>query len=52
LGPYATRLRENVAALLSTSGSRVSIKAKTPEGLNLPETAMAQVVILLRYKQP
>jgi 2-C-methyl-D-erythritol 2,4-cyclodiphosphate synthase len=52
LGPYATRLRENVAALLGTSGSRVSIKAKTPEGLDLPETAMAQVVILLRYKQP
>ena len=46
--PLREQLRESVAALLGISSDRVSIKAKTPEGLSLPSTAIAQVVVLLR----
>lgn len=46
--PLREQLRESVAALLEIPGDRVSIKGKTPEGLTTPDTAIAQVAVLLR----
>jgi 2-C-methyl-D-erythritol 2,4-cyclodiphosphate synthase len=47
IGPHALRLRENIAELLKIAVSAVSVKAKTPEGLGTPDTAIAHVVVLL-----
>ncbi|MGE5112568.1 MAG: 2-C-methyl-D-erythritol 2,4-cyclodiphosphate synthase [Acidobacteriaceae bacterium] len=47
IGPHANAIRECLAELLSVEPSCIGIKAKTPEGLNLDNTAMAQVVVLL-----
>ena len=47
IGPHANAIRERVAELLSVEPSCIGIKAKTPEGLNLDNTAIAQVVVLL-----
>ncbi|HXE92104.1 MAG TPA: 2-C-methyl-D-erythritol 2,4-cyclodiphosphate synthase [Terriglobales bacterium] len=47
VGPHALRIRKHVAGLLGVAVSAVSLKAKTPEGLGLRNTAMAQVVVLL-----
>lgn len=51
IGPYALRIQSSVAKLLGIPASSVSIKAKTPEGLGLRNTAMAQVVVLLERKR-
>ncbi|MGH9394043.1 MAG: 2-C-methyl-D-erythritol 2,4-cyclodiphosphate synthase [Terriglobales bacterium] len=45
--PLQAQLRESLAVLLGTTSDRISIKAKSPEGLNLPTTAIAQVTLLL-----
>jgi len=45
--PLREQLRESVAQLLSVPSDRISIKGKTPEGLAAPNTAIAQVVVLL-----
>jgi 2-C-methyl-D-erythritol 2,4-cyclodiphosphate synthase len=50
IGPHATRIRKQVAGLLSVPVSAVSLKAKTPEGLGLRNTAIAQVVVLLQRR--
>ncbi|HYG99866.1 MAG TPA: 2-C-methyl-D-erythritol 2,4-cyclodiphosphate synthase [Terriglobales bacterium] len=47
IGPHATAIRARMAELLGIELSRVSVKAKTPEGLNLPNTASAHVIVLL-----
>jgi 2-C-methyl-D-erythritol 2,4-cyclodiphosphate synthase len=47
IGPHAAAIRARVAELLGTPGDCVGLKAKTPEGLNLDNTAMAHVVVLL-----
>ncbi len=47
LGPYRDSIRASLADLLSTGIEAISIKAKTPEGLNWPGTAVAQVTVLL-----
>lgn len=47
IGPYALAIRARMAGLLGIDVSCVSVKAKTPEGLNLPNTAAAHVVVLL-----
>jgi 2-C-methyl-D-erythritol 2,4-cyclodiphosphate synthase len=47
IGPHARAIRERVANLLGIPVSCVSVKAKTPEGLNLPNTASAHVIVLL-----
>ncbi len=47
IGPRAKEIQENVAKLLKIEASAVGIKAKTPEGLNLDNTAVAHVVVLL-----
>jgi 2-C-methyl-D-erythritol 2,4-cyclodiphosphate synthase len=40
-------IRERVAELLNIETGCVGVKAKTPEGLNLENTAVAHVVVLL-----
>jgi len=47
IGPHATAIRSRVARLLGVHASCVGLKAKTPEGLNLENAAIAHVVVLL-----
>jgi len=47
ISPIAGEMREHVADLLSLNASDVSIKAKTPEGLNVDHVAQAHAVVLL-----
>jgi len=47
IGPIAFEMRERVAELLSVDLSRVSIKAKTPEGMNLDHVAQAYAIVLI-----
>jgi 2-C-methyl-D-erythritol 2,4-cyclodiphosphate synthase len=49
--PHADSIRARIAGLLSLDVSRVSVKAKTPEGLNLPNTAAAHAVVLLETRR-
>src|ERR1700733_9848503 len=44
IGPHATQIRTHVAQLLGVAPNCVGLKAKTPEGLNLENTAVAHVV--------
>ena len=48
ISPIAGEMRERVAILLDVLPNAVSIKAKTPEGLNLDHTAQAHAVVLLQ----
>jgi 2-C-methyl-D-erythritol 2,4-cyclodiphosphate synthase len=41
-----------VAELLGVQGDCVGLKAKTPEGLNLENAALAHVVVLLEKVKP
>jgi 2-C-methyl-D-erythritol 2,4-cyclodiphosphate synthase len=47
ISPIAGEMRDRVADLLSLNASDVSIKAKTPEGLNVDHVAQAHAVVLL-----
>ena len=47
IGPHSVAIRERVAKLLCIPSDCVGLKAKTPEGLNLENTAVAHVVVLL-----
>ena len=47
IGPHAATIRARVAELLGVHADCVGLKAKTPEGLNLENTAVAHVVVLL-----
>lgn len=47
IGPHAATIRECVAGLLGVPTDRVGLKAKTPEGLNTENAAIAHVVVLL-----
>ncbi|MGA8432836.1 MAG: 2-C-methyl-D-erythritol 2,4-cyclodiphosphate synthase [Candidatus Sulfotelmatobacter sp.] len=47
IGPHAAEIRTRVAELLGVPSDSVGLKAKTPEGLNLDNTAIAHVVVLL-----
>jgi 2-C-methyl-D-erythritol 2,4-cyclodiphosphate synthase len=47
IGPHSASIRARVAELLDLPGDCVGLKAKTPEGLNLDNTAMAHVAVLL-----
>ncbi len=47
IGPHASAIQSNVAKLLNVETSAVGLKAKTPEGMNLDNTALAHVVVLL-----
>ena len=55
LGPYKPAIRERVAVLLGLDPSRVSIKARTHEGLDAVgrgEAIAAQAVVLLDDRRP
>lgn len=47
IGPHAATIRGRVAQLLGIHIDCVGLKAKTPEGLNLENTAVAHVVVLI-----
>lgn len=47
IGPHAANIRQRLAELLNIESDCVSVKAKTPEGLNQENTASAHVVVLL-----
>jgi 2-C-methyl-D-erythritol 2,4-cyclodiphosphate synthase len=52
IGPHAPAIRAHVAELLGLRSDRVGLKAKTPEGLNLENAAIAHVVVLLEKATP
>jgi len=47
IGPHAAAIRARVAELLGVQVNCVGLKAKTPEGLELENAAVAHVVVLL-----
>jgi 2-C-methyl-D-erythritol 2,4-cyclodiphosphate synthase len=47
IGPHTAAIRARVAELLGLRGDCVGLKAKTPEGLNLDNAAIAHAVVLL-----
>jgi 2-C-methyl-D-erythritol 2,4-cyclodiphosphate synthase len=47
IGPHASSIRARVAELLGIPVNCVGLKAKTPEGLNLDNAAIAHVAVLL-----
>src|SRR5579863_1055624 len=49
IGPIAGEMRARVADLLCIHIDQVSIKAKTPEGLNLDHVAQCQAVALVEH---
>lgn len=51
IGPHAAAIRAHVAHLLGVESDCVGLKAKTPEGLNLENTAVAHVVVLLEARK-
>ncbi len=51
IGPIAGEMRARVAELLDVPLDRVSIKAKTPEGLNLDHVAQCHAVALVERVQ-
>ena len=51
IGPHAEKIRERVAELLGINEDCVGLKAKTPEGLNLENTAVAHVVVLVEKQK-
>ena len=51
IGPYAAEIRSRVAGLLGIPGDCVGLKAKTPEGLNNDNAAVAHVVVLLQKRK-
>ena len=52
IGPHAPAIRKHVAELLGIRGDCIGLKAKTPEGLNLDNAAIAHVVVLLQKSSP
>ena len=51
MGPHAQRIQKQVAKLLGVAPAAVGVKAKTPEGLGMKNTAIAQVAVLLERKK-
>jgi len=52
IGPHAASIRTRVAELLGVHCECVGLKAKTPEGLNLDNAAIAHVAVLLQTVKP
>jgi 2-C-methyl-D-erythritol 2,4-cyclodiphosphate synthase len=50
IGPHAAAIRARVSELLGIPGDCVGLKAKTPEGMNLEDAALAHVVVLLERR--
>jgi 2-C-methyl-D-erythritol 2,4-cyclodiphosphate synthase len=51
IGPHAAAIRGRVAELVGIAAGCVGLKAKSPEGLNLENTAVAHVVVLLEARR-
>ena len=51
IGPHAKRIQQQVAKLLGVAPAAVGVKAKTPEGLGMKNTAIAQVAVLLERRK-
>jgi 2-C-methyl-D-erythritol 2,4-cyclodiphosphate synthase len=51
IGPHALAIRKRVAELLGTNCECVGLKAKTPEGLNFDQAALAHAVVLLEKRR-
>jgi 2-C-methyl-D-erythritol 2,4-cyclodiphosphate synthase len=51
IGPHAEAIRVHVACLLGIDADCVGLKAKTPEGLNLENAAVAHVAVLLEMRK-
>ena len=51
IGPNAASIRVRVAELLGVHCNCVGLKAKTPEGLNTENAAIAHVVVLLEKRE-
>jgi 2-C-methyl-D-erythritol 2,4-cyclodiphosphate synthase len=51
IGPHAIAIREHVAELLGIPADCVGLKAKTPEGLDIENAAIANAVVLLEKKR-
>jgi 2-C-methyl-D-erythritol 2,4-cyclodiphosphate synthase len=47
IGPHCAAIRDRVAKLLNISLDRVGLKAKTPEGMDTENAAIAHAVVLL-----
>jgi 2-C-methyl-D-erythritol 2,4-cyclodiphosphate synthase len=47
IAPHTAEIRARIAEMLSLPDNCIGIKAKTPEGLNLENAAIAHVVVLL-----
>ena len=52
IGPHAAGIRARVAELMGIAEDCVGLKAKTPEGLNLDNAAIAHVAVLLEKIAP
>lgn len=50
ISPQSAVIRRRIAGLLGISEDCVGLKAKTPEGLNLDNAAIAHVVVLLKKR--
>lgn len=50
IGPHSSTIRERVAELMGLPADCVGLKAKTPEGLNSENTAIAHVVVMLERR--
>ena len=51
IGPHSSAIRARVGELLGLRPDCVGLKAKTPEGLNLENAALAHVVVLLEKRR-
>src|SRR5512135_48464 len=51
IGPHARAIQARVAELLGITPDAVGVKAKTPEGMNTDNAAIAHVVVLLTRKE-
>jgi len=52
IGPHSAAIRARVAEFLGIGRHCVGLKAKTPEGLNLDNAAIAHVAVLLEKSAP
>ena len=50
IGPHTSAIRARLGELLGLGPDCVGLKAKTPEGLNLENAALAHVVVLLEKR--
>jgi 2-C-methyl-D-erythritol 2,4-cyclodiphosphate synthase len=47
IGPHTANIRAKISALIGIPPDRIGIKAKTPEGLGIQNTAIAHAVVLM-----